>query len=293
MLRRTLLPLLALLVWLPACAQIPVGFPTTQPYKAVTYHHIERTNPPQHLHTITINLADPSVAIRVVPAGEAPQPADAAWPTTLLQTSDVAGRERFDIAINGDFFEGRDKRMVAGKEFAWFKGNASRPVGAAMTDGKLWHAGNTYALVVHEGGKVSIERLDAVPADARQIVGGNPMLVQNGKVVAPPGVAAPRTAVGLDKEGRRLTILIVDGRRPDYSAGFTLPQLAAEMTRLDCWTALNLDGGGSTTLVMRDHGTGKYHVINRPSDGHELPISLSLERAVCNVVGITVRQAKD
>ncbi|MFI5381366.1 MAG: phosphodiester glycosidase family protein [Tepidisphaerales bacterium] len=289
MVRRLLFSLVALL-WLPACAQIPAGFPTTQPYKPVTYQHLERTNPPQHLHVLTIDLADPSVAIRVVPAGEAPQPPDNAWPTTLLQTSDVAAREHFDIAINGDFFAGRDKRLVAGKEFAWFKGNASRPIGPAMTDGKLWHTGNSYALVVRQSGGVSIERLDAVPADARQIVGGNPMLVQNGRAVAPATVAAPRTAVGLDREGKRLTLLVVDGRRADYSAGLTFPQLAAEMVKLDCWTALNLDGGGSTTLVMRDPATGKQHVINRPSDGHELPLSPSLERAVCNVVGITTRR---
>ena len=286
--RRSLSPLLALLVWLPACAQTPAGFPATQPYKPVTYRHLERTNPPQHLHIVTIDLTDPSVAIRVAPAGDAPQPADPAWPTSLLQTSDIAEREHFDIAVNGDFFEGRDKRLVAGKEFAWFKGNASRPVGPAMTEGKLWHAGNTYALVVHESGKVTIERIDTVPADARQIVGGNPLLVRDGKPVAPAGVAAPRTALGLDKEGKRLTILVVDGRRPDYSAGLTLPQLAAEMARLDCWTALNLDGGGSTTLVMRDPATGKRHIINRPSDGHDLPLSPSLERAVCNVLGITI-----
>ncbi|MGA2496189.1 MAG: phosphodiester glycosidase family protein [Tepidisphaeraceae bacterium] len=287
MFRQLLLSFVALL-WLPACAQTPAGFPAAQPYQPVTYRHIERTNPPQHLHAVTIELSEPAVAIRVVPAGDAPRPADDAWPTTLLQTSDVAEREHFDIAVNGDFFAGRDKRLVAGRDFAWFKGNAARPLGPAMTDGKLWHAGNTYALVVREGGKVSIERLDTVPADARQIVGGNPMLVRNGKEVAPAGVAAPRTAVGLDKEGKRLTILVVDGRRADYAAGFTLPQLAAEMVKLDCWTALNLDGGGSTTLVMRDPATGKCHVINRPSDGHDLPVSLSLERAVCNVLGITV-----
>ena len=283
------LSLLAILFWLPACAQTPAGFPTTQPYHSVTYRHIARTNPPQHLHVVSIDLADPSIAIRVVPAGETPQPADAAWPTTLLQTSEVAVREHFDIAINGDFFAARDKRSVAGKEFAWFKGNPARPMGPAMTDGKLWHPGNTYALVVRNSGQVSIERLDTVPRDARQIVGGNPLLVRNGRAVAPASVAAPRTAVGLDKEGRRLTLLINDGRRSDYSAGLTFPELAAEMVKLDCWTALNLDGGGSTTLVMRNPVTDKYQVINRPSDGHDLPIALSLERAVCNVVGITIR----
>ena len=68
-------------------------------------------------------------------------------------------------------------------------------------------------------------------------------------------VRHPRTVVGLDKDGSTLTILTVDGRRAGVSIGMTGPELGEEMKRLGCDTAINLDGGGSTELVLRDPET--------------------------------------
>jgi len=80
--------------------------------------------------------------------------------------------------------------------------------------------------------------------------------------------------------------LVVDGRRPDQSAGLSMRGTADEMIRLGCASAINLDSGGSSTLVVR-HGE-KWPVINTPSDGHDLPIPLCVERAVANALGIVV-----
>ena len=63
----------------------------------------------------------------------------------------------------------------------------------------------------------------------------------------------------------------------------TYGQLAAEMARLGAYTAINLDGGGSSTLVLRA-ADGELKVMNRPSDGKE--------RAVANVLGLTVKSKK-
>ena len=78
----------------------------------------------------------------------------------------------------------------------------------------------------------------------------------------------PRTAVGID--GRRLVLVAVDGRQEPYSVGMTLDELAALMVELGCKDALNLDGGGSTTIWVR----GK--VSNSPSDGTERAVANSL-----------------
>ena len=101
--------------------------------------------------------------------------------------------------------------------------------------------------------------------------------------VAPTGnakVRHPRTAIGLDHRGTKLTILIVDGRRPGIATGMTGPEIAQEMLRLGCVDAINLDGGGSTTLVMRDRDDDQLKVINHPSDLRERPVA--------DVIGITV-----
>jgi hypothetical protein len=69
----------------------------------------------------------------------------------------------------------------------------------------------------------------------------------------------PRTVIGTDAHGF-IWFVVVDGRRPDFSVGMTLPELARLCERLGLRNALNLDGGGSTTLVV------KGAVVNRPTD---------------------------
>jgi exopolysaccharide biosynthesis protein len=55
------------------------------------------------------------------------------------------------------------------------------------------------------------------------------------------------------------------------------------MLRLGCTEALNLDGGGSSVLAVRNGAGGKFHLLNEPTDGRE--------RAVANVLGVTVQRA--
>ena len=73
----------------------------------------------------------------------------------------------------------------------------------------------------------------------------------------------------------------------------TLHDMADEMIRLGCDSAIQLDGGGSSTLVMYDSANTRYNVINRPSDGHDLPLAISMERAVANVLGVKVDKKID
>jgi len=75
----------------------------------------------------------------------------------------------------------------------------------------------------------------------------------------------PRTAVGRTKQGEVLWIT-VDGRQP-HSQGASLSELAQIMARYGAVDAINLDGGGSTTLVVRNL------IVNSPSDGTERPVS--------------------
>jgi len=74
-------------------------------------------------------------------------------------------------------------------------------------------------------------------------------------------VRHPRTALGRTKDGR-LVMVVVDGRYKDRrSVGMTLAELAQLMGDLGCVDALNLDGGGSSTLVISGE------LINRPEGG--------------------------
>lgn len=110
-----------------------------------------------------------------------------------------------------------------------------------------------------------------------EAISGGPWLIKDGQVVAPDTYEAagfkksfwnerhPRTAVGVTPKGELLWIA-VDGRQP-HSQGATLPELAQIMARLGASQAINLDGGGSTTLVVRDL------VVNTPSEGSERAVA--------------------
>lgn len=282
---------LSLLVALAACRAVArADFPSTQPFAGVTYRHEVRSNPPLHIHIVAIDLRNPRITLKVARADDDPD-GDGPWTTVLRPSSAIARREGFDIAVNGDFFLGRDTRLVHGRQFRWFEGNWSRAVGPAMTDGVLWNAGeaeNWYALVVHRTGRVSIGPARPLPQDAWQVVGGNRLVLDEGRPLPGDNVRHPRTAAGIDRDGAALTLVVVDGRRKGFSEGMTTAELGAEFQRLGCWKAINLDGGGSTTLVMRNPRTGTWHILNRPSDGSDLPLPLSIERAVCNVLGISI-----
>ncbi|WP_328622253.1 phosphodiester glycosidase family protein [Streptomyces sp. NBC_00354] len=91
----------------------------------------------------------------------------------------------------------------------------------------------------------------------------------------PNNTAAPRTAVGFSRDGRRLRILTVDGRRRD-SGGLTLTALGRLMHRLGAYEALNLDGGGSSTLLAGLSGATALALENSPSDGRLRPVSNGL-----------------
>jgi hypothetical protein len=100
-------------------------------------------------------------------------------------------------------------------------------------------------------------------------VSGHYPLVIAGKNVAndkasPIGGLQPRTALGASKDGRYMYFLTVDGRQPGYSNGSLDSQTADWLLRFDVWNAVNMDGGGSTTLVMQDC-LGNPVEINRPS----------------------------
>jgi hypothetical protein len=80
---------------------------------------------------------------------------------------------------------------------------------------------------------------------------------------------APRTAIGFKDGGRTLMLVTVDGPGGTGRGGVTLPQLARQLDDLGAETAVNLDGGGSTTMVARPLGNPLATLRNVPSDGNE------------------------
>jgi len=140
--------------------------------------------------------------------------------------------------------------------------------------------GERRACVSVVGEIVRITRRDELPASpAGDLLQAGPLLVRDGRAVGgdEEGFSAtadqfdsditvgrhPRAALGSD--GQRLIALACDGRAHD-EAGLTLDELAATMARLGAREALNLDGGGSTSLVCGGR------LRNKPREAHEVAV---------------------
>lgn len=104
-------------------------------------------------------------------------------------------------------------------------------------------------------------------------VGGFPVLRAGAPLAGlDDKTAATRTAAGFGDGGRTLRLLALDGSA-EANAGLTIAELATVMQELGCDNAVNLDGGGSTTLVARDPGAAAVTVRSHPAAGVERPVA--------------------
>ncbi len=118
-------------------------------------------------------------------------------------------------------------------------------------------------------------------------MGGGTLLVKEGKIAPNTHNVSglnPRTALGLDKDGKILYLITIDGRQKE-SVGISLADLSQLLIDNGIYTAINLDGGGSTTMVAKDTSTSENKVINMPSQ--------SSLRSVINGIGIKMTMPKD
>ena len=200
---------------------------------------------------------------------------------------------------------------IAGVNGGYFNFKPPTPVGLVMHDGKLLNPPiadippraaigftPTHRVVIDrvemkDGKLVGLHNTDW--SDVTEALGGGPMLVHDGKLentwaeesmnVAFNRVSHPRTAIGVTKD-TTVIMVVVDGRQPKVSIGMPLDNLAVLMINLGCVEAMNLDGGGSSTMVLWDT------VINYISDdSDELNRLPGVERLVTNA--LIVRQKKN
>lgn len=268
---------------------------TTRPMPGITLEREVQTSPPLRFYAVTVDLTNPAIHLKVSRGGDwqyLPPP----WEATLMPVSRMADRDGLSVAVNGNLFQCRDTQNVLGISLPYFYGNWSRCCGWAMSDGVLFSANpadrNWPSLIVSDRGKVSIGQLDQIPPDARQIVSGVGQIVTDGRITVGESPSrstelAPHTAVGIDRDSKTLILFVVDGRRPQYSVGMAWRTVAEVMIAHGAWNALLLDGGGSSTLVMRNNRQ-KADVVNLPSDGHDLPGALSIQRCVADALGVIV-----
>lgn len=188
---------------------------------------------------------------------------DAAWGRALDTATSVV-----EVVL-----EGRGPSRVVSVDTG--KTGASIPSsGAVLVAGRSADAGLRAWLLSLKTGDTLRTSVAIGPFHPLEAVGGRPILVRDSAIA--PDVETegqpsfrgrnPRTAVGIANNGRRLILVVVDGRRQPYSDGVTLRELAVVMMALGSRDAVNLDGGGSSAMVYADPASKSLRLANRPSD---------------------------
>jgi len=193
-----------------------------------------------------------------------------AVPDSRMATSDIARKEGVLAAVNGTFFN-----MKEGYNVHYVRVDDSI---IAVTDEGEFGIRAT-GVFTATGEAVDIlpwgpEREDAGAVVAEDAIVSGPLLIDDGVDMPLDSInfntnRHPRTMVGITADGHML-LLVVDGRQPGYADGMSLFELRALAHSLGCTDALNLDGGGSTTLVVA--GEGSNGVVNRPSGKIQRPV---------------------
>jgi exopolysaccharide biosynthesis protein len=198
--------------------------------------------------------------------------------TPARETVESIARRRGALAaINAGFFSLTDGKPVALlKSAGALLGRTRRSRGAVALSDRQGRPRLLFDRVTVEGttdeAKSYRTRLGTKPKDwaqARDAVSGAGLLILNGREFhewTDEGLAAgfdttrhPRTVIGVDKAGA-VWLITVDGRQPALSLGMSFTELQALARRLGLRSALNLDGGGSTTMVVQGN------IVNHPSD---------------------------
>lgn len=247
------------------------GFKTTvtTPYPGVKHTVYVDAAVPLRVHVVEVDVTSQEIHLTSTMTGDRGQTVSD-WADCKRGT---AGCTPSDVVLNGDVFapSGYAPRGLAiGGAKPWPDASGDNAVEGWFAFGR---PGDINAV------QLSPPSMVEMPAQTLAVegaVGGRALLVQQGMPMSSYDAAdptqpfrqSPRTAIGLDAGAHTLYLVTVDGDQVD-SLGMTAEQLAWFLTGLDVADALELDGGGSSTLYIRKEGG----VVNAPSDGVQRPVA--------------------
>lgn len=248
-------------------------------FEGVTYERQVRSTPRRLvIHIVEIDLSNQDIDFQVTPG-------DKSSGMDLYARTTGAFLEEFDVqlAINGGFFEPFRASTPWG-----YKPKSGDPVnvkGFAIANGETYSNDYVdYPVICLSADRAELQP-GMCPPGTTQALAGTPILINNGTAVAheqnPYHIEPhPRTAVAVDTGGHKLWLVIIDGRQPRYSKGATLTELTEILLAVGATDALNLDGGGSSTLVIE--GLEGPQLLNAPIHTR-IPMR---ERPVANHLGV-------
>lgn len=250
-------------------------------FEGVTYHRVVRYLPHSMIaHVLVIDTKNTKAKFLVTPPDEI---ADGALKART--TSQFLEEYGVQIAINGDgFFPWWSRSPM---DYYPHVGEPVTPNGLTASQGDVYADGlqdikPEPTLYISRRNDLTFNRQ---PSNIFTAISGDRMLILSGEIVADlnDSVIHPRTAIGVNRSGRWLYLVVIDGRQPFYSTGATFQEVAELLKGFGAFFAMSLDGGGSSTMVMEGE-FGNPVVLNSPIDSY-IP---GRERPVANHFGIFI-----
>lgn len=240
----------------PLSAQEPAGtlpaLTWTPVFEGVSRSGFTLTSPrPVRAFALKIALKTPGLEFLATPAnGEREGETDARFTSTFLRTNGL------QAAINASPFSPVVNAEGGPEDISGLHVSRGETVSPAPKDGLP-------ALILTKDNQARIEPNPAARAgDAWNAVCGFNIVLKGGEVVAGKTDLHPRTAAGISADGNTLVWLVVDGRQKEYSGGAKTEELGTWLKSMGCSEGINLDGGGTSTLVLQ--GADGPQILNRP-----------------------------
>ncbi len=138
--------------------------------------------------------------------------------------------------------------------------------GLLVNQGTVVSAELRPALVMERDGRARIVERPVRAEGLWNAVSGFGIVLRDGELAGEDKPLHPRTAAGVSRDGETVILLVIDGRQPGHSEGASTREVGIWLQALGAWDGLNLDGGGTTTLVIED-ADGGAKVVNRTIHG--------------------------
>lgn len=255
-------------------------------FTGVVYERICLKDPrPIVAHIVAIDLQKSKARFLTTP----PEPNQPEMPYKALYASEFLKKHKLQLAINGDFF----KPFWSRGPWDYYPKHGDRVYsrGLSIYQGKVVTpaVSNRPSLYISKEAEPSFDQPIGQPYYA---ISGEAIYLRDSKwALKMPdkskwrGFIFPRTSIGLSKDRKTLFLIVIDGRQPGYSEGATVREMGELIAEHGVDTALDLDGGGSETLVMEGKD-GEPELLNCPIDNW-IP---NRERPVANQLGVWVER---
>jgi uncharacterized protein YigE (DUF2233 family) len=252
-------------------------------YEGVTYRRVIRVFPrPMIAHVLKIDTKAKGMEFLVTPPDSKSE-----IPLNARTTSQFLNEFGVQIAINGGGFSPWWSNSPA--DYYPHEGDPIAPIGFTASNGDVYWMGDDTDVGTEPTlyiGRRNTLSFNNRPGKVYNAISGDRMLVLKGEIA--PDLDSeeldPRTAIGINRNGRYLYLVVVDGRQPFYSEGATFTDLANLLIEQGAFMGMSLDGGGSSTMVIEGDNDEPV-ILNSPIDNY-IP---GRERPVGNHLGLYVR----